>query len=377
MNGDGTVDPRHGGEPVSKIYDWSGGHYWMIEFIHGEPFRHINLEKIAGEPVYKGFLNGTITLVIVHISEAYHYVVEELYQSFVIDKKIPAENIMLITNSADINLEIDIVSQKYNLPKLKSMYMTSYEYGAKGDLERYPEDCEITTLVDKEYDKKFLSLNGLWRPHRMLLGSFMKGLKILDKGYVSLNCVPCEFPPMDQTFQHMIDWCENNIDGKNLLLNNEQDIKSLPRMYLDEVTTARPAYTNLSKSYYENTYFSIVTETLAWSTGSGEGNTLGRALSEKTFKPILFKHPFMLIAVPGSLQLLRDLGYRTFSECIDESYDNETDDSKRVYMVAKEAERLCNLSDSELKEFLKICRGITNFNFEVLKNKQNFIYNKT
>lgn len=380
INSDGTVGERmHGGKPVSDLQDWNDKQYWMVEFIHGDAFKTDAIEKIAPEVFLKSFQDGSITLLIVHISEAYHYVIDYIYSELVIRRNIPADNILFLTNSADINLEIEIVASKYNLPKLKSMYMVSYEYGAKGDLQKYPDDCVVNTLADKIYDKKFLSLNGLWRPHRVLLGSFLKSLNLLNYGNMSLNSVPCDFPPMHDTFNSMLDWCKNNTEGQELLLKDEQGIKSLPIIYLDGENPigVRASYTIFNKSYYENTYFSIVTETLGWSSGSGEGATIGRALSEKTFKPILFKHPFLLIALPKALELLRELGYRTFSECIDESYDNEYDDSKRVYMVAKEAERLCNLSESELKDFLKVCREITNHNFAVLKNKQKFLYQKT
>jgi hypothetical protein len=85
----------------------------------------------------------------------------------------------------------------------------------------------------------------------------------------------------------------------------------------------------------------------------------------------------LLLARPRALQLLKQLGYRTFSEYIDESYDYEEDESKRVYMVAKQAERLCNLNGDDLRSFIDGCREITEHNFNVLKNKQNFLYWKT
>ena len=351
----------------------------MIEFIHSEAFKFTSIENIVGNSVFQDILQGTTILLLVHITEAYHYVIDDIYQEISINQKIPIENILYLTNSADINHEIDAISEKYNLPKMPSMHMSSFEFGAQCDFNRHMHlpNFSAITLIDKEYTKKFLSLNGLWRPHRMLLGSFLTGFKIIDQGYVSLNCVTSEVPSSDVVFTAMLDWCKNNYPAQNILLENEDDIKKISKLFLDEVDNSRPAYSSLNKKYYEDTYFSIVTETLAWKEHSCGGITTGRALSEKTFKPILFKHPFMLISLPRSLQLLRDLGYKTFSECIDESYDTEQDDSKRVYMVAKEAERLCNLSTSELKDFLKIGREITNYNFEVLKNKQNFVYKKT
>ncbi len=48
-----------------------------------------------------------------------------------------------------------------------------------------------------------------------------------------------------------------------------------------------------------------------------------RFLTEKIFKPLAYGMPFMVIGNRGSLQRLRDLGFKTFPEWFDESYDEE------------------------------------------------------
>jgi hypothetical protein len=55
----------------------------------------------------------------------------------------------------------------------------------------------------------------------------------------------------------------------------------------------------------------------------------GAFLTEKTFKPIKHGQPFVIVGAPGSLQALRDLGYRTFDHVIDNSYDLELDNTLR------------------------------------------------
>lgn len=44
-------------------------------------------------------------------------------------------------------------------------------------------------------------------------------------------------------------------------------------------------------------------------------------LSEKTFKPLVAGHPFIVFGNKNSLHYLRELGYKTFSPFIDETYD--------------------------------------------------------
>ena len=116
---------------------------------------------------------------------------------------------------------------------------------------------------------------------------------------------------------------------------------------------------------YEDSYFSIVTETNFF------GHT-GRFLSEKTFKPMLYKHPFILLCDPYSLPLLKQIGYKTFHPYIDESYDNEPNDVKRLKMILNEVNRLCNLTELELFEFIDKVKEITIYNHNLLINKPNF-----
>ena len=89
---------------------------------------------------------------------------------------------------------------------------------------------------------------------------------------------------------------------------------------------------------------------------SNDGKTgMGRILSEKTFKAILNHHPFLLVAVPRSLQFLKSMGYKTFHP-----YINEADEVKR----------LCELSPNQLQEFLTATKEIVKYNFQILKSKK-------
>lgn len=55
--------------------------------------------------------------------------------------------------------------------------------------------------------------------------------------------------------------------------------------------------------------------------------------NEKTIKPILVYRPFILLAPPGTLQLLKKLGIKTFDRWWDESYDDILDHNKRLEKV--------------------------------------------
>ena len=126
---------------------------------------------------------------------------------------------------------------------------------------------------------------------------------------------------------------------------------------------------------YQNTYFSLITETAAYQRYSDDGFTgAGRILSEKTFKAIINCHPFILVAMPGVLGLLQSLGYKTFSPWINEDYDTEANDATRTLMIIEEVKKLCNLSTTELTEFLAFAKPIVEYNYQLLLEKTNWLY---
>ena len=85
---------------------------------------------------------------------------------------------------------------------------------------------------------------------------------------------------------------------------------------------------------YEKTKYSLVAET------HYENNAF--LLTEKTARPILNKHPFVIASTPGFLKQLQNFGYHTFSELWPEDYDNETDTSDRLKLVADTVEYINN-----------------------------------
>lgn len=92
---------------------------------------------------------------------------------------------------------------------------------------------------------------------------------------------------------------------------------------------------------YKNSYFYICTETYTDNSGY-------KSLTEKVFKPLVNFQPFLFVAYPGALQLLRDLGFKTFHPFIDESYDLVEDEATRIGMIYNEIKRLCSMPIEEL-----------------------------
>lgn len=113
---------------------------------------------------------------------------------------------------------------------------------------------------------------------------------------------------------------------------------------------------------YKSTYFSIVTETLFYE--------YGNYLSEKTWKPIAHLHPFVLISRPGMLKFLHSLGFKTFSEFWDESYDTIESNPKRMEKILKVLTDLLSKSKDEWDELNKKLKPILIYNRNLLLSFQ-------
>jgi hypothetical protein len=91
---------------------------------------------------------------------------------------------------------------------------------------------------------------------------------------------------------------------------------------------------------FDRSWFSVVTET--------EMRARVSRITEKPLKPLVNFHPLITFGNPGALAMLRELGFATFEEAIDERYDAEPDPRRRFEMAYAEVRRLCALDEAAL-----------------------------
>ena len=101
------------------------------------------------------------------------------------------------------------------------------------------------------------------------------------------------------------------------------------------------------------------------------------SITEKTNKPIACCKPFIAFSTPYFLEDVRQLGFETFSPYINESYDLETDNQKRLNMIVDEIERITNLPADEYSTLVENCHSIAVRNQQkLLSKKDNLQYNE-
>ncbi|MCC5972384.1 MAG: hypothetical protein JJU15_20825 [Pararhodobacter sp.] len=111
---------------------------------------------------------------------------------------------------------------------------------------------------------------------------------------------------------------------------------------------------DLSEELYKRTRFSIVSETEM-------GSRMNR-FTEKSVKPLANYHCMIVFGNPFTLHLLHRLGFKTFNNVIDESYDGILNPDRRFTAAFRETRRLWLLSASEWSDILMEIDSVLKFN---------------
>ncbi len=116
---------------------------------------------------------------------------------------------------------------------------------------------------------------------------------------------------------------------------------------------------SINHDLYTNSYCGLVLETLFDVDQSG-----GSFLTEKTYKCIKFGQPFVIIGPVGSLEVLRQSGYRVFEHAIDNSYDKILDNTDR-WLAARQS--ILTIKSQDMHQWYLRCLD------DVCHNQWNFI----
>jgi hypothetical protein len=131
-----------------------------------------------------------------------------------------------------------------------------------------------------------------------------------------------------------------------------------------------PAHFAIAK-LYPNFFVEIVCETFL------AGNSFYP--TEKTWRPLICKTPFLMLGSRNFLSNLRKLGFKTFSRWWDESYDEDADlDSGRVAIknIQNTLARLSILSTAELEGMYIDMQSTLEHNYQTFMNLQESDFGK-
>ena len=182
----------------------------------------------------------------------------------------------------------------------------------------------------KKYD--FLYLNKMPRKHRINLYNKLKQTDVLDNSIYT-------FTMLDTPIRLEKKYELPGIDPEHYpRFGKDQDINELP--YIDTVC-------------------SIVSETNV--------NDYEVFMTEKIWKPIIAKHVFIIYGNHLYLNKLKEIGFKTFGDYFDESYDLEQDSVKRIDKIVS----LCkDLKNKNWQEIYLQTKSLRQHNHDTFFNKE-------
>jgi hypothetical protein len=178
-----------------------------------------------------------------------------------------------------------------------------------------------TDILPKKY--LYSSLSNIIRPSRIINLLEFQQSKYYDKSLITFNSLN-ESVEENQIYNELATYRKDYIDQfKNI-------IPTLPintATSNDEITLINIIDNDVIYDYcnsaYRDSYVNVITET----------SYVDKFFSEKTFKPILAKQFFVIIAGKGSINVLKELGFDTYDDIIDHDRYDKSPDNVRIQDV--------------------------------------------
>jgi len=245
---------------------------------------------------------------------------------------------------------IDVL-QLQKFLKAEYFYYFFHGWAALDWFRGYDKTWLIKDPYKRTITKTFFSPNriiGGERDHRVAMLYWFEKLNLMHNHISAPKICPVEN--------------QNIVDIGHRMSNPYPDIThvlkdmQLPRTFEGENTQEMSSYylTNFRECAESMIYH--VTETVA----AG----YKQHFTEKIFKPICMRMPFVLTGTAGALNYLQGYGFQTFSSVWDESYDLIDDDYQRYEAVAQLLKQIDLLNTNEKEDIFTRCLPIIQHNYQ-------------
>jgi hypothetical protein len=304
------------------------------------------------------------------------FIIENL-KKWIAKNHIPDEKILIMSHSRnDINLVKTIIGKetKINFVIVQTPSHTAFE-----------------EFIGKKYKKRFLFLSRNWNVTRLISFVDLQRRGILENSYFSFFNVKnvyssnsheyYSYNEIDEYFNHGLEKIaiKNKSWSQDLkeYWNDEKEkiINGMPYLLENETTeisgrSGQQWLSNTLQDAFVNSAMSLVVET-----NNSEFETHFQC-TEKTYKSMIYRHPFFVYGSKYQLQKTREYGFKTFSTVFDESYDLLNTPWERIFHIHEQVEILNKMPEIEFKKIIYKTIPETTFNFTFLMTKlSNFKVN--
>ena len=355
----------------SKSFDFDNNFYYFV-------FCHHNLNSVGKyiniipDYVLEGLRNNKCKLILDDSLEGkpINYICDSLYSS-IENLGLNPSQIFYITNNLfaekqhkyyidkhSITDPINIIAYMYNVYDVQRL-IHSNDVIKGGKL---PKRLDINKLIDYKKNKlpsikTFLKVNRTGRPERNLFMLFINKFNLYKKFKISFPEYGEEgdynlFPSLttEENIENLKSKIPFDID------QTDKDNHGPPGSGVGNFDADLP----FQIKNYDDTFISIVFCAFPFDDACH--------LHSSTFNPIYCGHPIIQFGPKGSLQELRNRGFKTFNKWWDESYDNADNGWDRFRMILEIVKSLSKKTNEELLEMYIEMKDTLEYNSELIYN---------
>lgn len=326
------------------------------------------------DQVVKLVQNKKCKIVLFYFTEGYYGMTDidfETVENMSERYKFDTEDVIVVTANLMANKEYENYQVKNNKSPKFTIHELNYFFKSIWFLSVHTDE-DVKNLYDSvnekmkgtlttKKEKLFLNYNRRPHYHRIVLATeLLSNPKLKDLGWVSLGNRDISNSRNCESFKDTI--LENKRANSGLDFDRLAKFWETHSDLVDIKVDSSYLYDNQSHhidlELHQKSFLSVVSETIV------EDRAV--FFSEKTAKPIFCCQPFILFSSPGSLKKLKELGFMTFGEFWDESYDDEVDFTTRIHKISKVLETLASKTDHELYQMLLNMEPILRYNYKKL-----------
>ena len=313
-----------------------------------DPFGSVKFENLCNVPPVDD-LNTAVRYLFWDQEPLHRTLVDNALDQFT--KMFPRGRRHIITSEKNS----EIINYVHNTYGFEPHYYFFHGWAALDWFRGYDRSFLISQPDDRIITRTFISPNRIIageRQHRLLM------LYHIFKNKLTNNWISCPSvcPAENVSIMDAIQLLSNVYPDIELVFSEQHFPITFP------YETGHPMHScwlSLFKESADSLLY-LVTETVA------TGQRLH--LTEKTFKPICLRMPFIILGTQGSLKYLRSYGFKTFGDHWDESYDNESDDIIRIEKISRLLQYLNSLSIKQKQKLFNDLNDIINYNYHHFYN---------
>lgn len=286
-----------------------------------------------------------------------HTVIKQLKQDWGTNR-----HIVLLNTESNSDIKNQII-QHYNL---KDCYYFFHIFAAADWYRGYQYCADLIPPEKRTIKKKYITFNRITGNSRVYRSFFIAELakhNLLEHGHVSYSHTCPEHGDCSTSLTDSITRYNIPADYVSETKHQLDNIQSPLRIdFKEEKYIPNGSQTLNAIPEMMESFLHVVTETCFWETKDH--------LTEKIFKPIVARQPFVLLGCPDNLAYLKRYGFKTFDSWWDESYDQIQDPITRIQAVVKIIKELCSMPNEDLESMLQGMKYVLEYNYNLFYSQE-------